>query len=109
MRLLMQDHTLTLPRSSLFAVEFQRATGGWQVTICLGDGRELAGAVRRPSKESARRAAMASAMTFVVNTVHDIALAAMGRAEAARGSVRPEVIPSSASSSQAPRLGCHDG
>ena len=61
MRLLLRDYTLTLPRSALYAVEFQRVTGGWQVTICLGYGREIAGAVR-PSTASARLAAMDEAM-----------------------------------------------
>ncbi len=100
MRLLLHDHTLTLPRASLFSLDFQRVVGGWQVTICLGDGRELAGAVR-PSKSSATRAAIAEARTFVVNTLHHIATAALGRVSLE--------FPSSASSPQAPRSGRYDG
>ncbi len=86
MRLLLEDFTLTIPRSALYAVEFQRVTGGWQTTICLGNGQEIAGAVR-PSTAAARRAAMDEAMKYVVTTATYIAVDMKRRAEAHVGTL----------------------
>ena len=74
-RLLQRDYLIQLSREQLFTIEHQRVTGGWQTTVSLGDGRQVAGKVRARVK-AAWKSAMEEAMAYLVSLIHYIALEA---------------------------------